>query len=290
MNKTLNQYAERQGFKKEWAVAPYAVWFERLATLFIPDSEVPSDIWALAKDTRIQFLFLATSLAAALAVISSSLTVWVLLKAIEKTLHHIRRPSYYEQESARRRFFRAERRKIRCRTTQNDCPTPEALEEQFARTKGSPEEMLRFGSLLEDLECYVDNSLIFDEGGGIAGRQGGIRGWLKEHCPALWARYKTVMRYKAMAKKFRQVTDVRDPVPATALLTPEPETNLRKQAETAKEFLAVCGHTQIDVLWQLERRLSPDWIIVRARQRRKMRTRNGLNSRRSGKLARKYLS
>lgn len=36
----------------------------------------------------------------------------------------------------------------------------------FARARGSAADMIRFGSMLEDLECYVDNSVVWGEGEG----------------------------------------------------------------------------------------------------------------------------
>ena len=70
-----------------------------------------------------------------------------------------RRPRYYAVENERRRALAAERRKIRARTTTNACPTREAVLEAWNRRRDSHEAAIRFGSLLEDLECYLDNSL-----------------------------------------------------------------------------------------------------------------------------------
>ncbi len=106
-----------------------------------------------------------------------------------------------------------ERRIIRRRTTLNPIPTPEALLAQFGRIRRNPREMLVFGSMLEDLEAYVDNSLVRDPDGTIVGRKGGIKQWLRENCAELGKRYHTVMRYKALAKRFKQVIDLEDPVP-----------------------------------------------------------------------------
>ena len=72
--------------------------------------------------------------------------------------------------------------------------------------------------MMHDLECYVDNSLLRDENGAIVGRRGGVKAWLQVNIPALYVRYTTVMRYKAMAKKLRQVVGLADPVPAEAVL------------------------------------------------------------------------
>lgn len=52
------------------------------------------------------------------------------------------------------------------------------------------------------------------------GRRGGVKAWLQVNIPALYVRYTTVMRYKAMAKRLRQVTGLADPVPAAAVLGP----------------------------------------------------------------------
>ena len=82
---------------------------------------------------------------------------------------------------------------------------------------------VRFGSLVHDLECYVDNSLLHDGNGAIVGRRGGVKAWLQVNIPALYVRYTTVMRYKAMAKKLRQVVGLADPVPAEAVLAPQAE-------------------------------------------------------------------
>jgi hypothetical protein len=85
--------------------------------------------------------------------------------------------------------------------------------------------MIRFGSLIEDLECYVDNTPYFKDG-QLIGRRGGIRRHLEREIPELHARYKTVMKYKALSRKFRQATGISDPVPASSIL-PEESTSER---------------------------------------------------------------
>ena len=84
----------------------------------------------------------------------------------------------------------------------------------------SHEDAIRFGSLIEDLERYVDNSLCRDEDGVIVGRRPGGKGWLREYIPALALRYTTVMRYKVAAKKFKEIAGLRDPTPAAAIPPP----------------------------------------------------------------------
>ena len=127
------------------------------------------------------------------------------------------RPLYYGRENARRRALAAERRRIRRRRTESPCPTREAILDAWTHAREGREAMLRFGSLLEDLACYVDHGLRL-AGGRIVGRAPGIKGWLRENVPALALRYATVMRYKAAAKKLRQVVELPGPIPVAAVL------------------------------------------------------------------------
>ena len=132
-----------------------------------------------------------------------------------------RRPKYYEAENARRRALAAERRRIRARATSNACPTREAILEAWTHRRDSHAAAIRFGSLLEDLECYLDNSLRRDEVGVIIGRNAGIKGWLFDNIPDLFDKYSTVMRYKAAAKKLKQIAELSDPTPAEVVLPKE---------------------------------------------------------------------
>ena len=222
-----------------------------------------------------------------------SFAVWVMRRQIDKHIRRLKRPGYYEAELARRKQMAEERRKLRRRRTLNPCPTPDALIEAFAKAKNSPADMIRFGSLLEDLECYVDNSIMFDEFGNVAGRKGGIRQYLAGNAPELSKRYKTVMRYKALSKKFRQALGAKDPVPASMLLpddSEKPAKNTEKHAGTAEntaveqqesevedareftsvvnlkglrekagELLSGCEGTCVSLMAALEVRLSPDY-------------------------------
>ena len=149
----------------------------------------------------------------AVAPFSAVAALWFVPRLVALGLRKVRRPGYYEHEKARRQALAHERRSTRRRTTLNPVPTPEALLAQFARIRRNPREMLIFGSMLEDLEAYVDNSLIRDPDGTIVGRNGGIKQWLRENCAELGKRYHTVMRYKALAKRFKQAIDLEDPVP-----------------------------------------------------------------------------
>ena len=132
------------------------------------------------------------------------------------------RARYYTRDNARRRALAAERRRIARRSTVNPCPTFEALCAAFAARGESPEAKVRLGGLLEDLECYVDNCLRFGPDGEIIGRNGGVKAWLREHAPGLSGRYKTLMRYKALARRLRQAAGIADPVPASAVFDGPP--------------------------------------------------------------------
>ena len=224
----------------------------------------------------------------ALAQIGVGMALWAVLKFLSCFNRRVKRPVYYPAERRRRERLARERRKIRQRRTVNACPTKEALEEQFARAKTSPREMIRFGSMVCDLECYVDNSLVRDECGEIVGRKPGIRGWLNENCPQLGARYKTVMRYKAMAEKLKQAVGVGDPVPAAVLAETDENTvrnflsgrgseEARRSGGVARrapgispwemaaawgraqDFFRACGRFQSDVVAQLDLRLAPEF-------------------------------
>lgn len=139
-------------------------------------------------------------------------------RKIDALRHRLKRPFYYAQENARRRRLAAERRKVTPRSTTNPCPTREEVLDAWLHAKDSRESMLHFGGMMEDLECYVDNSLRFSETGEVAGRAPGIKGWLIENIPALAIKYKTVMRYKAAAKKLRQMAGLKDPIPTSSML------------------------------------------------------------------------
>jgi hypothetical protein len=144
-------------------------------------------------------------------------------KYIDRAQSRLRRPLYYARERARREVLAEERRRTGGRRTTNPCPTREDILDAWVHRRDSHAAAVRFGSMVHDLECYVDNSLLRDEDGSIVGRRGGVKAWLQENIPALHVRYTTVMRYKAMAKKLRQVVGLADPVPAEAVLAPQAE-------------------------------------------------------------------
>ena len=167
--------------------------------------------------------------------------LWCVLKGIALVLRKVQRPKYYPQERLRRQALARERRRVRRRTTINAAPTSEDLLAQWAKVKGSPEEMIRFGSMLCDLEAYVDNSLLRNENGEIVGRNPGIRGWLNANCQPLAAHYKTVMGYKAMAEKFRQAVGLADPYPAALALGDSQNTVRKEDGQMAGDARKMTG-------------------------------------------------
>ena len=149
---------------------------------------------------------------------------WVLARLAAREVSRLRRSTYYGRERERRWRLADERVAIRVRRTANPCP---ALEEVRAAwrlvhaTRGRAHALavLRCGALLEDLEGYVDNHAYVTRGvPGIRGRAPGIKGLFRERAPDLFDQYRSVMRCKALAKKYRQAVGCSDPVPTAAVL------------------------------------------------------------------------
>ena len=225
------------------------------------------------------------NLSVLLVAMGASAVVWYLVRTLDTHIRRLRRPTYYEVERKRRMGLAEERRRIRRRTTTSTCPTPDMLHSAFEQARSSTAGMIRFGSMLEDLECYVDNSVVWsEEEGRSVGRRGGIRQWLRENAPDLSDHYKTVMKYKALAKKFRQAVGVSDPVPAAAVLPPDSsergETGKEKGnldirecrseqvrdgqtlkvKEVAREILEACEGTVASLAAKLELMVSADFV------------------------------
>ena len=182
-------------------------------------------------------------------------------RELMRDLRRVRRPFYYAQEVERRRSLAIERRKIRRRCTTAPMPMPEVLLKAWNERKTSRKAMILLGGIMHDLECYVDNCLRFDEYGNVIGRNGGIRGWLKENVPELSPKYKTLMRYKALALRLRQATDTKDPKPTSKLLEkPLHNVLVAILAEEAPVFSHVFS--------MVEHMLSPQTIFLDAPKRR----------------------
>ena len=188
-------------------------------------------------------------------------------RELMRDLRRVRRPFYYAQEVDRRRSLAIERRKIRRRRTTAPMPTPEVLLKAWNDRKSSRKAMILLGGLIHDLECYVDNCLRFDEAGNVIGRNGGIRGWIAENVPELLPKYKTLMRYKALAVRLRQATETKDPKPTAKLL----EKPLHKVVKT---IFAEEEPVFSRVFREVEHMLSPQTVLLdasklRERERRR---------------------
>ena len=180
---------------------------------------MPRTVWEFTDPRRHRYNQWLANLLFMMILMGVSAVVWCLVKETSRHLRRLRRPTYYEQERAKRLAWAEERRKINKRTTNHACPTVQQLMEAFRVARQSPANMIRLGSLLEDLECYVNNKPYWSpETRQIVGRHGGIRQWLRENAPELSERYKTLMRYKALAIRIRQATGTKDPKPTSKLL------------------------------------------------------------------------
>lgn len=204
------------------------------------------------------------------AMMGVSFFFWAARREIDRHIHHLRRPSYYETERARRLALSEERRRLRKRRTLNGKPSIDALRNALAHAHESVENMIRLGSLMEDLECYVDNTPYYREDGSFAGRRGGIRRFLQGEAPDLYARYKTLMRYKALSKRFRQAAGVGDPVPASAVLpSAEGETISAKAVlcdlpvkeifRRSRELVSGCETSVVSLAAQLALKVAPEY-------------------------------
>ena len=173
------------------------------------------------------------SIALYFALMVASFFFWIARREIDRHIHRLRRPTYYETERNRRLALSEERRKLRKRSTVNAMPSMDDIRNALAHAHESVESMVHLGSLMEDLECYVDNSPYFHPDGSFAGRRGGIRRLLESEAPDLYARYKTLMRYKALSKRFRQAVGAADPTPATHVL-PSAATAFKEVADAKR--------------------------------------------------------
>ena len=90
----------------------------------------------------------------------------------------------------------------------------------------------------------------------MVGRNGGIRGWLKENLPELSPKYKTLMRYKAMAVRLRQATGTKDPTPTAALLDKTPRHTV------VEEILSSPEPVFDRVFKKLDHILSPETVLL----------------------------
>jgi hypothetical protein len=126
--------------------------------------------------------------------------------------------------------------------------------------------MIILGGMMHDLECYVDNCLRFDEAGNVVGRNGGIRGWISENMPELLPKYKTLMRYKALAVRIRQATETKDPKPTSKLL-------VKPLHSAVATILSEEAPIFAQVFVTVEHMLSPTTVMLDAPKRREKKRR-----------------
>ena len=96
----------------------------------------------------------------------------------------------------------------------------------------------------------MDNRLKFSSPGVISGRNGELKRWLQANCAPLFERYSTVMRYKQLSLKFRQVLGAADPTPASNVL----------DSEDAAAIFAEAGATCVGLARALDARLDPSRV------------------------------
>ncbi len=236
-------------------LASLMLWFSRLATTHSPYGR-GSGILALPPWLLMAFLRRAVT------------------RRIAALKNKASRNIHYEAEKIRRRKLAAERRRVTKRTTTNPCPAKETILEAWKHVRDSKESLVMFGSLMQDLECYVDNSLRFDRAGHIVGRNAGVKGWLRANLPELAAHYTSVMRYKAAAKKLRQIVGLSDPTPVTTVLGDTSDTQRKTRgkmcnygAEKLNEGERTCGFDSTcgKMNGSMEASVSPPVEVVRAR-------------------------
>jgi hypothetical protein len=124
-------------------------------------------------------------------------------------------------------------------------PTPDELADDWAQAPRSLHTNLRLGSRLADLEPTLDSSLIYktlpNGRKHIVARNGGLKGWLRDH--RVPVRYNTVMRYKKLAQRLRQVLSLDERIPLEWLLSGLPAgqllpAGLSSPFDTARRQLA----------------------------------------------------
>ena len=103
-------------------------------------------------------------------------------------------------------------------------PSPEDIAEPWAAIPRTLPACLRLGSRLADLDPTLDRSLVREElpngKSVIRARKGGTKGWLEDRRVAVG--YSTVMRYKKLVQRLRQVLSLDDRLPLEWLIDGTP--------------------------------------------------------------------
>ena len=152
---------------------------------------------------------------AALSGVAFSVAKWV-ISNVRRHIYNRNRNRKYAESGHSRRHAEKEGKahgKMAWRTeaprSRRKVPLPpppgfaEDLRRQWDKLRDSPEEAVRFGEMMVELEDYVDNAFIFDDAGEIVGRHPGIKGFLAAECPHIG--YSTALRYRILAMKAREI-------------------------------------------------------------------------------------
>lgn len=124
-------------------------------------------------------------------------------------------------------------------------PTPEELSADWNEHPRALATCLRIGSRLADLDPTLDRTFVrrtLPSGKTvIKARKGGMKGWLSDH--RVHVTYSTVMRYKKLAQRLRQVLSLDDRIPLEWLLSGIPSaqtlpSDLQVPFATARRRLA----------------------------------------------------
>ena len=153
--------------------------------------------------------------------VDGGIAAWTFVRRAHRLLAGPRRGGGGTADGRRSGRLWCERRKLCARSTLAPRPTATDVRVAWAFARESHADMVRLGGLLHDLECHLANGLLVIHAGrrpNIVGRAGGVRGWIRENCPELSGKYKTLMRYKALALRLRQAAEIADPVPTSAAL------------------------------------------------------------------------
>ena len=118
-------------------------------------------------------------------------------------------------------------------------PAPEDISDPWSSTPRTLPVCLRLGSRLADLDPTLDRSLVREELPNgktvIRARKGGTKGWLDDHRVSVG--YSTVMRYKKLVQRLRQVLALDDRLPLEWLLDGVPAGTMLP-ADLASTFAA----------------------------------------------------
>lgn len=101
------------------------------------------------------------------------------------------------------------------------CPTADELREAWANRKKSQKDFVWLLSVLGELTCYTDRTLVNLGGfGKIAGRNGGLKEFIAKNAPELLPKYKSISRYSRLAYRIKRAFNIYPPA-ALSLMHPD---------------------------------------------------------------------